>query len=88
MASWGALLAWTGQQYDARNGFLTFTRATSEPTPWFTGFGWGTIQQRGEKLHLTVNAGEIYLTHIGINGSLARALPVSGLFAAGESLEF
>lgn len=88
MASWGALLAWTGQQYDARDGFLTFTRATSEPTPWFTGFGWGTIQKRGEKLHLTVNAGEIYLTHIGINGSSARALPVSGLFAAGQSLEF
>jgi uncharacterized protein (DUF608 family) len=88
MASWGALLAWTGQQYDARNGFLTFTSTTSKQIPWFTGFGWGTIEQRGDKLHLIVNAGQIYLTHIGVNGSAVKALPNSGNFAAGQEIEF
>lgn len=88
MASWGALLAWTGQQYDAGDGFLTFTSVTSKPIPWFTGFGWGTIQRSGNKLHLIVNAGQIFLTHIGVGGSVVRALPNSGFFVAGESLEF
>jgi hypothetical protein len=87
MASWGALLAWTGQQYDARNGFLTFTSVTSKQIPWFTGFGWGTIYQHEGKLHLTVNAGQIYLTHIGVGGSAVKALPNSGFFAAGQEIE-
>ena len=88
MASWGALLAWTGQQYNAADGFLTFTSVTSKPIPWFTGFGWGTIQRSGNKLNLIVNAGQIFLTHISVGGSAVRALPNSGFFVAGESLEF
>ena len=87
MASWGALLAWTGQQYDGRTGALAVAGETTKPIPWFTGFAWGTICRRGDLLHVVVEAGEIYLTGLQVGDSGLRALPKPGIFSQGQEID-
>ena len=62
MASWAGILAWTGQQYDDRNGVLEFSRISKTPTPWFVGDSWGTIREENEKMILEICDGTLILS--------------------------
>jgi non-lysosomal glucosylceramidase len=65
MASWGVLLAFTGQQYDAAAGVLELAprpeafRDGVAVIPVTTGTGWGVVEVRDDVPHLRVLGGEI-----------------------------
>ena len=86
MASWGAILAWTGQQYDGRNGELRFSRNSKRPIPWFTGNAFGTCSIEGEKVRIRVQEGVLKLASVQIVGLSERKLEKSSIFKGGESI--
>ena len=79
MASWAAVLALTGFQYDAGAGAITFA-ASEEAVNWFwsTGDSWGTIRQRpsttGVSVELRVLFGRPNLKTITLLGAAAAPL--------------
>ena len=66
MASWAGVLAWTGQEYDGRNGKLSFSKISHIPTPWFVGDSWGTITEKDGKIALEICEGILNLSTIEI----------------------
>lgn len=74
MASWAAILAWTGQQYDGRDGTLSFKKITQIPTPWFTGHAWGTVVEKNGQILINVKQGKIYISKLLIGSSQARKI--------------
>jgi uncharacterized protein (DUF608 family) len=86
MASWGAILAWTGQQYDGRQGDLKFSRSSNKPIPWFTGGAYGTCSLDGEKVMIHVKEGVLRLASVEIIGITHRKLTNSGQFTGGEQV--
>jgi hypothetical protein len=77
MASWAAVLAWTGFRYSAVEGFLQFA-AADRPVMWFwsNGSAWGSFRQEPEADGATV-------TLTVLHGSLAvRRLALAGVGAA------
>ena len=64
MASWAGILAWTGQQYDGRNGVLEFSKINKVPTPWFVGDSWGTVREENKKIVLEICEGTLLLSSI------------------------
>jgi uncharacterized protein (DUF608 family) len=80
MASWSALIAWTGFDYDGREGTMRVDLGESEgSTFWSTGTAWGTWSQRiiGTALagELRVKGGELALNRIEVGGVV---LPLAG----------
>lgn len=86
MASWGAVLAWSGFDYDARNSTIAF-RATVEPFRclWSSGDAWGMWTNDGDTATVKVHQGAIVISTIRV-GDLVR--PVEGLrrLTAGHSV--
>ncbi|MCE2853370.1 MAG: non-lysosomal glucosylceramidase [Chloroflexaceae bacterium] len=67
MASFGLIMAWTGQQYDARTGELSFGAMAAESSLfWATGYAWGTLSYRRDTYTLTVLAGELQLATLKV----------------------
>ena len=66
MASWAGVLAWTGQEYDGRNGKLSFSKISHIPTPWFVGDSWVTITEKDGKIALEICEGILNLSTIEI----------------------
>jgi hypothetical protein len=87
MASWGGILAWTGQQYDGRVGKLTFTRASSEALPFFTGDAYGTVQSDGKKITVTVLEGVLRFKSIEMPGFETRILSDLKLLSSGDLID-
>ena len=67
MASFGLIMAWTGQQYNALTGALSFG-AMSAGTQlfWSTGYAWGTLSYRRDTYTLTIYAGELQLSTLNV----------------------
>ena len=86
MASWGAILAWTGQQYDGRTGKLEFTRISKSPLPWFTGDAFGCVHSDGDKVTIEVHEGVLRLESIQMPNCNLKSLKELKLLAANESL--
>ncbi|GAA0579428.1 hypothetical protein HPO96_20715 [Kribbella sandramycini] len=81
MASWGAVVALTGFDYDGRTGALRFT--TPGTHFWSTGNAFGTLDADG----LHVREGSLYLTSL----SLPDTPPITvtaGTLTAGATLPF
>ncbi|MCC7492875.1 MAG: hypothetical protein IT204_11025 [Fimbriimonadaceae bacterium] len=80
MASWGAVLALTGFDWEGGPGRLTFA-APVQPTTWSwsTGDAWGTVQlepRDGQQaVTLTVAGGELRLRELRLRGWGAVVLP-------------
>ena len=87
MASWGGILAWTGQQYDGRVGKLSFTRKSKEALPFFTGDAYGTVQSDGKKITVTVLEGILRLKSIEMPGFESRTLSELQLLSNGNSID-
>ena len=67
MASFGLIMAWTGQQYSAVTGALAFRELADNTSQfWATGYAWGTIDRRGDNYVLTIYAGELHLSSLKV----------------------
>ena len=86
MASWGAILAWTGQQYDGRIGKLSFSRISKEPLPWFTGDASGITYMNGKKITIEVHEGILKFESIEMPGIPARSSGKLQSISRGKSL--
>jgi hypothetical protein len=75
MASWAAILALTGQQYDGRTGTLTLKSLGKKPLPWFTGHAWGTISEVDSKILINVKNGKIKISEILVGGEKVWSPP-------------
>lgn len=76
MASWAAVLALTGFDYQASTGVMAITLEDGDsPTFWSTGDAWGTAAVHGGVVDLQVRQGKLNLTSIAVNGEV---LPVEG----------
>jgi len=91
MASWGALVAWTGFDWDARSGTMTFAAAEA-PARWFwsNGDAWGTVSQRpgrrGTRVELTVLGGRLRLRKLLLRDFGEAAWPRGKTLAAGRTV--
>ena len=88
MASWAAVLAWSGFDYDGRSGDLRF-RGNADDTRhiWSTGDAWGRWQQHGRHCTLTVSEGTLKLVTVTVTGLGRCELGAPRILSAGERLE-
>jgi non-lysosomal glucosylceramidase len=87
MASWAAVLAWTGFDYDARSGRMSFRAAEGGTRfAWSTGNAWGTWHQEGERATLTVHEGQLMLREVSLSTGEAMRLPEAVVAKAGDAL--
>lgn len=87
MASWAAVLALTGFDYDASTGTLAIDLMEGKPpTFWSSGGAWGSIGQAEGTVMLEVKAGAIQLDAISVNGGPAISLEDPGLCEAPASV--
>ncbi|MBM4413625.1 MAG: hypothetical protein FJ040_09330 [Chloroflexi bacterium] len=67
MASFGLIMAWSGQQYNATTGALSFAAITDGTSQfWATGHAWGSISRRADVYTLVVYAGILQLSSVTI----------------------
>jgi uncharacterized protein (DUF608 family) len=84
MASWGVLLAWTGQRYDAVDGVLHI--GPREGTwPWCTAGGFGIWRLTGTEVELACHGGGLRLNAIQIGDRQLR-IADGCVLKAGESV--
>jgi len=93
MASWAAILALTGFQYDGVAAGITFAPATKPSRQfWSNGRAWGTFRQdpQGETIscHLTVGGGTLKVQTLTITGFGSATLDAPTSAGRGESLSF
>jgi uncharacterized protein (DUF608 family) len=87
MASWAAVLALTGFDYDASSGKLAIDlRDGDAPTFWSTGDAWGTAHLQSREVVLQVETGTIRLGSVSVSGEPPRALESAGLYSAPVSI--
>lgn len=69
MASWGAVIALTGFDYNAHTGVLRFTprQAGMQQLFWSTGNAYGTFNTTTHELH--VREGQAHITQVSLNGT-------------------
>jgi non-lysosomal glucosylceramidase len=88
MASWGAVLAWSGFDYDGRSGDLRFRGDASDVRHiWSTGDAWGRWQQNGRNCTLTVSEGSLKLAALTVTGLGRFELGAPRTLSVGERLE-
>ena len=90
MASWAAVLALTGFQYDATAGAMTFAAARKSATWfWSNGYAWGTVRQtpsrQGVTVKLTVLHGSLKLRELTIAGTGTKRFTKPRSITAGRS---
>jgi non-lysosomal glucosylceramidase len=87
MASWAAVLALTGFDYNAHTGEMAIRLNQGDaPTFWSTGNAWGTATQVDDKVEIRVHKGFINLRSVAINQEPARSLESAHLFFALDSV--
>jgi len=87
MASWAAVLALTGFDYQASTGAMAIALVDGAPsTFWSTGNAWGTIALNDGAVVLAVRYGELNLASVVVNGERLRQLKPAGMLAAPASL--
>lgn len=83
MASWSALLAWSGFHYSGVSGEMSFT-AVPGTYFWSNGYAWGTCKIDRTQAELTVLHGKLDLKRFGLSDGRSKALKKFTL-AEGES---
>ncbi len=89
MASWAAILALTGFQYDGVAAGISFATATKRSRQfWSNGSSWGTILQEPERdaitCHLAIGAGILKVQTLTLTGFGSASLETNQSLAAGE----
>jgi hypothetical protein len=93
MASWAALLALTGFQYDGVTQTMTFA-ASKKPAQWFwsNGHAWGTVRQKkvkgGVEVNLEVSEGTLKLRKLCLTGAGEIELPQALALTAGKTAKW
>ncbi len=87
MASWAAVLAMTGFDYQANTGEMAIDlREGAAPTFWSTGGAWGTAALRDGVVEIEVRDGELNLQTVVVNGEPGRAVEGRGRAVAPVNL--
>jgi uncharacterized protein (DUF608 family) len=87
MIAWGLVIAWYGQNYNARNGILSFdNESRGNVLPWFTGYAWGKIEREKNTLIFDVIEGQIYVEQVIINKIKYANLSPNKLLRSGNQL--
>jgi uncharacterized protein (DUF608 family) len=92
MASWAAVLAWTGFRYDGVTAEMTFA-APDRPVRWFwsNGRAWGGVELRPARgrtrVRLAVLSGRVPLSTVALEGRGRVRLPRRRTLRAGQSIE-
>ncbi|HUC13924.1 MAG TPA: GH116 family glycosyl hydrolase, partial [Acidimicrobiales bacterium] len=92
MSSWGLVVAFTGFDYDARNGVMSFAGAET-PTRWFwsSGASWGMLVQSIDaagtrRAQLEVLHGSVRVERVNVGGT-ALSPQSPGVLVAGATYE-
>ncbi len=89
MASWAAVLAWTGFHYSAVDGTLTLAPRGGRFF-WSTGYGWGEYTLAGEgsarELTLRSQGGQVEVSRVVLTGFGAGHLAEPRRLGAGDTL--
>jgi uncharacterized protein (DUF608 family) len=89
MASWAAILAWTGFRYSAVEGTLTLAPRSGRFF-WSSGYGWGDYTLSGEgrdrELELRLHGGQIAVSRVVLTGFGEVVLDARRRLEEGESL--
>lgn len=93
MASWAAVLALTGFEYDGVTARLTFAPATKPAVQfWSNGGAWGTFRQEPERdtisCHLAVREGRVKLQTFTLTGFGSARLKTPRSAAGGKGVSF
>ncbi len=87
MASWAAVLALTGFQYEAGAGAMAVNLVDGEPpTFWSTGDAWGTIALNQGAVEFRVRQGQLHLASVAINSEPPRPLAPARMLSAEETV--
>ena len=92
MASWSAVLAFTGFHYSAVQGTMTFA-PSEKPVTWFwsNGYAWGTFSQEkkrgGVAVELLVLYGRLELARLALTGIGQIEFPRRRVFRKGRGLK-
>lgn len=89
LASWAALIAWSGAQWDAAGRHLEFTPAVQGDLVTFfsTGTGWGSVSIGDEAIEISVLGGEVSFDSLAVRGRAAQAATLTAI-SAGETKRF
>jgi uncharacterized protein (DUF608 family) len=93
MASWAAVLAMTGFQYDGVTQTMAFA-ASKKPAQWFwsNGHAWGTVRQKkvkgGVEVSLEVSEGTLKLRKLCLSGAGEIELPQALALTAGKTAKW
>jgi hypothetical protein len=91
MASWGAVVAYTGFRYDGVEKAITF-RSSEKPARWFwsSGNAWGTVKQTpangNTEVVIEVMGGGVNVNAISLAGVGIKKLPNGVLIEPGKPL--
>jgi non-lysosomal glucosylceramidase len=67
MASWAAIVAWTGFNYDGRTGEMTLSDTGKvETRVWATGNAWGTCSTDHKVVTVSVYEGQLFLKRLNL----------------------
>jgi hypothetical protein len=87
MASWAAVLALTGFDYQASTGAMTIDLVDGvAPAFWSTGDAWGTIALNDGAVELDVRQGTLTLASVAVNGETPRHLESAQTLSAPSSV--
>jgi uncharacterized protein (DUF608 family) len=88
MASWAAVLALTGFDYQANTGAMAIDLVDGDvPMFWSTGDAWGTVALKDGVADLQVRQGQVNLASLAVNGEAARQVEGGGPLAAPDSVK-
>jgi len=78
LSSWGVLLAFTGQQWDAASRTMAFDPAERGPLRalFTTGTAWGRVSIDGDHVRLDVDGGVLDIDLLLVRGAAARTAPL------------
>jgi uncharacterized protein (DUF608 family) len=91
MASWSAVIALTGFDYDGRSGVLSFAKSERNVVWfWSNGAAWGTVEQvhAQDVVHIGVKVlhGSLKLSEVRIGNGVANIGPETYVVSAGDVL--
>jgi uncharacterized protein (DUF608 family) len=87
MASWAAVLALTGFDYQASSGAMKIDLVDgAAPTFWSTGDAWGTMAMNGERVDVVVRQGSLNLLSVAVSGGEPQPVSSGGVITAPASL--
>lgn len=92
MASWSAVVALTGFEYDGRSGHIYFAAPLGRQSRWFfsTGYSWGTVvlsrAPGAVEATITVGEGSLLLSEITVRGVGSVKVDPQGPLSAGDTV--